>query len=408
MSLPSDLAMLRRTGRTVAFQISIALAAVLLLVGAVVAAVYVRAQDTQITDELTEVARTADDVDDPPPGIELALRTNQGSVSTTDGGKAGLPLLNGPPGLVDTTFDGRQYRALIADRQEGRVIALMDLAPSRASRGRLLGALALAELTGILASIAVVVLLTRRSVRPLAQALALQRRFVADASHELRAPLTVLHTRAQLLSQLLSGGKVSSAAKHAGDIVDDTRLLSDVVDDLLASASLAAGNPGAGRIDVSAVAESVCHSMSHFAESIDVSLACSVQDGSEILGSETAIRRALTALVDNALGHTPEGGKVELRVSRDGQQVIVSVVDDGAGIRPDVIPTIFDRFAREGHGTQSKRTGRNSYGIGLALVREIVHAHGGDIRVESAPGHGSTFALSFPAASPDRGRANPG
>jgi signal transduction histidine kinase len=186
---------------------------------------------------------TADDVGDPPPGMELVLRDNDDSVATSDGGEAGVPLLSAPEGFTDLRDHDRHYRALVVDRPDGRVIALMDLAPFGASRGRLLSALALAELAGILASIGVVVLFTRRSVRPLAQALALQRRFVADASHELRAPLTVLHTRAQLLANRVSSGDLAAARKDADALVDDTRILGGIVDDLLASATMTAGTP---------------------------------------------------------------------------------------------------------------------------------------------------------------------
>ena len=114
------------------------------------------------------------------------------------------------------------------------------------------------------------------------------------------------------------------------------------------------------------------------------------------MGSEAALRRALTALVDNALGHEHRGGTVQLRVYRDGQQVIATVADDGEGIDPDVMPTLFNRFS---HGAaHTTRSGRESYGIGLALVREIVQAHGGDIRVSSIPGRGATFTMTLPAA----------
>jgi len=407
MTPAGDLSVVRRAGRIVAIQTSLALAAVLLLVGLVIATVFVRAQNNQMTAELNEVAMTADDVGDPPPGVELVLRDNDDSVATSDGGEAGVPLLSGPAGFTDLRDHERHYRALVVDRPEGRVVALMDLAPFGASRGRLLSALALAELAGILASIGVVVLFTRRSVRPLAQALALQRRFVADASHELRAPLTVLHTRAQLLANRVSSGDLAAARKDADALVDDTRILGGIVDDLLASATMTAGTPEAARVDLEALARSVCDSMGAYAGSLGVTLGCDASGaddirGVDVMGSEAALRRALTALIDNALGHEHSGGTVQLRVYRDGQQVIASVADDGEGIDPNALPTLFDRFAHgEGHTT---RAGRESYGIGLALVREIVQAHGGDIRVSSIPGRGATFTMTLPAAPPHLNR----
>jgi two-component system, OmpR family, sensor kinase len=401
MTPASDLAVVRRAGRIAAIQASAALALVLLVVGGVVFTVYVRAQNRQIDTELRTLAMSADDANDPPPDMELALRENNGEVSTSDGGQPGVPLMSGPAGFGDLRAEGRHYRTLVVDRPEGRVVAMMDLAPYHAGRNRLLVSVAFAELAGILASIAVVVLFTRRSVRPLAQALALQRRFVADASHELRAPLTVLHTRAQMLAQRAGTADAQALRKDADALVADTRALGDIVDDLLASATMTVGKPPRDRVDLAAVAATVRDSMAPYASGLGVALRFDDEsrDGAgcfEVIGSAAALRRALTALVDNALGHEHQGGTVEIRLRRDSSTVSAEVADDGVGIDADTMATVFTRFA---HGTEhTTRPGRESYGIGLALVREIAHAHGGDVTVTSTPGRGATFTLTLPAA----------
>ena len=397
----ADFSLVKRAGRTAALQASAALAALLLLVGSVLAVVDVRSQTRQITEQLTVVAELADDAGDPPPGMELVLRDTAGQVTMSRGGKAGLPLLAGPAGLTEIHTGGRDYRALVADRPVGRVVVLIDVAPIEADQARLWVALGFAALVGLLGAAAVVVFVARRSVRPLSQALALQRRFVADASHELRAPLTVLHTRAQLLAQRLGSGDVTAAARDADAFVADTRVLADIVDELLASASMAGVDSRTARVDLSAVAHSVCDRMTGYAESIGVTINCDRRDdrspGSlDVLGSVVALERAMTALVDNALSHENDGGTVDLRVRRDGQQVIVTVADTGVGIDKAALSTLFDRFSRG--ETHTTREGRPSYGIGLSLVREVVQTHGGDIRVSSTPGQGATFTMTFPAA----------
>jgi two-component system OmpR family sensor kinase len=399
MTLGNDLAVVRRAGRIAAIQASAALALVLLVVGGVVFTVYVRAQNRQIDSELRTLAISADDANDPPPDMELALREKNGEVSTSDGGQPGVPLLSGPTGFSDLWTDGRHYRTLAVDRPEGRVVAMMDLAPYHAGRNRLLMSVAFAELAGILASIAVVALFTRRSVRPLAQALSMQRRFVADASHELRAPLTVLHTRAQMLAQRAGDADAQTIREDAEALVADSRALSDIVDDLLASATMMAGKPRRDRVDLASVAADVHQSLAPFADSLGVSLRFEQPSGTglfQVVGSGAALRRALTALVDNALGHEHSGGVVDLRLSRDGSMIRAEVADDGVGIDVDIMATLFTRFA---HGTDhTTRTGREPYGIGLALVREIAQAHGGTVTVESTPGQGATFSLNIPAA----------
>lgn len=381
-------------------QASAALALVLLLVGGVMFAVYVRAQDRQITTELNSLAATADDANDPPPGMELAMRDDEGKISTSDGGRPGTAFLTGPPGPADLNTEGRHFRVLVMDRPEGRVVAMIDLGPYQAGRNRLLMSVGFAELAGMIASLVVVTFFTRRSVRPLARALALQRRFVADASHELRAPLTVLHTRAQMLAARARSGDVEAVRKDADELVADTRVLSDIVDELLAAAAMTTGKIPRDRIDLAALASSVSDSMAPYAHSLGIDLSLFLEKKANptefvVSGSSSALRRALIALVDNALGHGHRGGRVSVRLSRDGSVVAVAVSDDGVGIDDESLATLFDRFTHGGQRTT--RDGRAQHGIGLALVREIAHAHGGDILVQSAPGQGATFTLALPA-----------
>ena len=157
-----DVVAVHRAGRIAAIQASVALSALLLIVGAVVYGVDVRVQNQQIAAQLTAVASTADDVTDPPPGMFLLMRDTSGNTAAGVRDSSAEYLLDGPPGFSDVRIGERKYRALVADNDHGRVVALLDLAPYDAGRSRLLISLGIAELAGILASFGVVVLLTRR------------------------------------------------------------------------------------------------------------------------------------------------------------------------------------------------------------------------------------------------------
>lgn len=402
MTSSSDLAVVRRAGRIAALQASLALTAVLLLVGAVIFLVDGQVQKQQIADQLTSVVGTADDVTDPPPGMQLVLRDLAGETSASADGLPTAELLGREPGFSDIRIGDESYRVLVADRPEGRVVALLALESYEASRNRLLLALGAAELAGILASVGVVVLLTRRSLRPLTEALALQRRFVADASHELRAPLTVLHTRIQLLARRFDDGDAHRAKEQIEALAADTRVLGEVIEDLLASASMASKGVPRDRVDVADLAEDVRASMSEHAASAGVTLAVNRDADAAtafvVLGSAAALRRALTSLVDNALAHEHAGGSIEICLRRRGPNVVIDVRDDGVGVDPDAMEGLFARFS---HGHAHTATGgRERYGIGLALVREIAVAHHGDISVAQTPGGGATFTLTLAAAPP--------
>jgi signal transduction histidine kinase len=395
-----DLTVVRRAGRVAALQASLALTLVLLIVGAAVFFVDARVQSQQITSQLSNVAATADDATDPPTGMMLVLRDRTGKEEASSDGLPVAELLARSPGAFDTEIGGTRYRGLVADKPEGRVVALLDLRPYEASRSRLLLSLAIAELAGIAVSVAVVVLLTRRSIRPLTEALALQRRFVADASHELRAPLTVLHTRVQMLARQFDDGDAHAAKDQIDALASDTRALGAVIEDLLASASMTVGGAPRDRIDLAGLADAVHGSMAQHVEAAGVRLVVEhgTDDGQScvVLGSTSALRRAISALVDNALAHQHPGGTITLRVGRRGDRAVIDVQDDGVGVDRAAMDTLFDRFS---HGHAHTMTGGpRRYGIGLALVREIAHAHRGEISVAQTPGGGATFTLSIPAA----------
>jgi signal transduction histidine kinase len=401
MTPDGDLSIVQRAGRVAALQASLALALVLLVVGAAVYFADVQIQNQQITSQLNSVAATADDATDPPPGTILVLRDRTGKIAVSDDGVPTSDLLARPPGSFATEIAGTRYRGLVADKPDGRVVVLLDLGPFESGRSRLLLSLAVAELAGIAASVGVVMLLTRRSIRPLSEALALQRRFVADASHELRAPLTVLHTRVQMLARRFEDGDAHAAKDQIDALTADTRALGAVIEDLLASASMTVDGAPRDRVDLAEIAAAVQQSMSQHAESAGVRLLVersADESGHSFvaLGSESALRRAIASLVDNAVAHQRPGGTIIIRVRHHGDSVVIDVQDDGVGIDPDAVGTLFTRFS---HGYRHTVTGGpRRYGIGLALVREIAHAHGGDISVAQTPGGGATFTLSMPAA----------
>jgi len=394
-----DEALLRRTGRVAALQSALALGVVLLLVGTVAYLLDVHAQAQEISGQLSAVVVSADDVTDAPPGMALAIREPSGAVAVSDRAPAATArLLSGQPGFSSVRSHDVEYRGLVADRGGRRVAALLDITPWETGRQRLLLALIIAEIAGVAAAAAVVVMLSRRSIRPLGAALSLQRRFVADASHELRAPLTVLHTRAQLLARRAEKHDVDPELREQlNGLVTDTRALGDVVEDLLLSASLESDAGGQEPVDLRVLCQQVRDSAAAHAESLHLRLDLASDDGHDltVTGSATALRRALLALLDNAIAHESPGGQVTLRVTREADTVSVAVADTGVGLDVHTAQHLFTRFAHgDGH-----TAGVRHYGIGLALVREIVDAHHGEIVVDGAPAHGATFTLHLPARS---------
>jgi signal transduction histidine kinase len=374
------------------------------VLGALALVVVVHSQNTATAKVLRQTAANADDVTDPPPDMWIFKQNAAGTVEATKNSPEGLPDYSALDRVraggtsVTTVIDGREggYRALTRRRGSQVVQVVLSRHEQHDERERLFGALAVGELVGLLIALLSAALLARRATAPLADALARQRHFVADASHELRTPLTQLHTRAQLLQMdLRAGADLADVTTDVDHLVTGTRHLGEVVDDLLLSSQLSRRDDTRVPVDLSAVTADVLANQAGRARARDVELALHADADATfvVLGHHAALRRVLTALVDNALSHTPEGGHVRVELGASGTTVTVVVRDDGTGFDPADTERLFARFARGGHGDHRR------FGLGLALAREVITGHGGTIEAWGRPGHGAAFTIRLPAAN---------
>jgi signal transduction histidine kinase len=391
-----DRLLLRRARRTLAIQHTAALAVILVIVGVVALLVVDHGQRASLANDLRQTAATEEDVVDPPEDSWIFRLDAAGKLTATEHAPAGFPdraaldrvRAGGPAETNSREMDGVDYLIVTRQRRSTTVQVVGSLTDQEAERRRLTMALGGAELLGLLVSAGTGLLLARRATTPLGDALDRQRRFVADASHELRTPLAQLHTRAQLLRGDLGEGPARTDVER---LVAGTRELGEVVEDLLLSTQGVAG--GGAEVDLGVLAAGVLAAAGDRARDQDVSLdlVADPDEPSLARGREAALRRVLTALVDNALSHTPPGGHVTVELGRRhaARQVTVVVRDDGSGFDPRDARRIFDRFAR-GHDDHRR------FGIGLALAREVISGHGGTIEAHGAPGHGAVFMIRLP------------
>jgi signal transduction histidine kinase len=229
-----------------------------------------------------------------------------------------------------------------------------------------------------------------------------QREFVANVSHELKTPLTSIQGFAQAI---LDGTAVTPQEReHAAQIIfDESGRMYRLVLDLLDLARLETGTADLKRaeLDLGLLVTTVVGRFDLQARSAGVTLEVfpSPQGLPALPGDGDRLAQVFTNLVENALKFTPAGGKITVQIARQAGGAEVQVQDSGAGIAPEALPHIFDRF----YQADLARSGGENHGagLGLAIAWEIVAAHGGKIIVRSAPGQGSLFSVWLPFSGPE-------
>ncbi len=397
-------AAVRRAWLTLAAQSALALAVVLVIVGAVAWVLLLRDERVSEDGLLAQAVRPAarDDVTDPPPGISLFLIDRARRViESTPGTPSALfdprGLRADPAGPVwgTRTAAGSRYRSLTVADGDGWVQAALDLSGRDAERRRVLGVGLAAGLIGVLAAGAMGLLLARRAIAPLGEAIERQGRFVADASHELRTPLTLLHTRAQMARRDLRAGDLERVREEVTALERDAGRMGEVIEDLLLSAELGGGGVEHAMVDLGALAADAASAAEGYAAGVGVRIVSQLEQA-WVEGAPTALRRVVLSLLDNAVAHAARpDGEVRLTVLAGRSEAALEISDNGAGFDQTIANHLFDRFAR---GTDAG--GRRRFGLGLALVREVVTAHGGRVEAHSSSGNGATFRVRLPSAHP--------
>ncbi len=243
-------------------------------------------------------------------------------------------------------------------------------------------------------------LLVLRDVSDLRRLEAVRRDFVANVSHELKTPLTSIAGYAETLATETASG--SEARHFAETILSNARRMQHLVDGLLDLSRIESGGwqPAPQVVEVESAAREAWEALAARARAAGVSLETAVApDAHALLVDPDALRQVFLNLFDNAIRHTPSGGRIRVsaELGRDG--VVLAVADSGAGIPAEHLPRIFERFYRVDSGRARNQGGT---GLGLAIVKHLVEAHGGEVTAESELGRGTTIRLTFRQQMPER------
>ncbi len=251
----------------------------------------------------------------------------------------------------------------------------------------------------------------------LEQATRTQRRFIADASHELRAPLTTIQGNLAFLRQHLDELPPEERRTMLSDAYAETLRLARLVEELLllarndANVDMPLASPNEGKttqgekgpqpVELDRVVLQLVRQFRGRLHGEEEKLKLEVGhiEPLRVQGDEENIRRVLLILLDNALKYTPENGqsaagRVVVSLERVGNEAVLRVRDTGIGIDPDDLPHIFERFYRA-----DRARSRQGTGLGLSIAQTVVEQYGGRMTAESTPGHGSTFSVWLPLAS---------
>ena len=330
-------------------------------------------------------------------GPDGSVRANPQQVSASN---VPIPTTNQPTFATIQLGDGDTARVLERRIPDGGVLITgTSLDSVESALQSLLLVLIAGGVIGLLLSFAAAWFLSGRALVPIQQAFQQQQEFIADASHELRTPLTVLRSATDLLNL-----HRAEPLDENGELFDDVRAeiarMERLAQDLLTLARSDAGGLElmTAPVEMSAVAAEVARRTTPLAASQGITLSLHTDPSVDSLveADPDRLQQVLLILIDNAIKHTPAGGRVDVTVRRNGQNASVEVADTGTGIPPEHLPRIFDRFYRADKARAREAGGT---GLGLAIAKMLVDAHHGHLSLTSTLGVGTQATVTLPVVS---------
>ena len=283
---------------------------------------------------------------------------------------------------------GTQYYRLTGEG-DGRLLIALDARLEFLSARRALRSSALAASLACLLLSVGASLLIRKMLRPVQESFERQKQFVWDASHEFKTPLAVISANAELLSREVG------PSEYLGYIQSEVKRTDALVQNLLTLARMDKGTVKAEmkRLDLSKALLGVALPFESTVFEAGRTLETDIPEGVFVRGDEAMLQQLAVILLSNALKYSNEGGTIRLSLAQKGRGATITVYNTGAGIAPENLEKIFDRFYREDLSHNSEAGGN---GLGLAIARTIAEAHKGRIRAESHFGQDATFIVTLP------------
>ncbi len=235
--------------------------------------------------------------------------------------------------------------------------------------------------------------LARQTLRPIEDALEAQSRFTADASHELRTPLTVMQTENEVILRNDSLTKAEAVGQLKSNL-EEVAKLKALSEGLLVLAS-SDGSIGSGqKVSVEAVVARAIDQVAKAAKAKRIKISSFLKNLS-IRGHADQLAQLVAVLLDNAIKYSPSGSQLKVSITKHAKEVLISVSDQGPGIRSTDLPHIFERFYQADSSRSKNKIG--GWGLGLAIAKKIADRHDGSIEVRSTLGQGATFIVHLPA-----------
>lgn len=287
----------------------------------------------------------------------------------------------------------KDYRYLISSEGSDTRVIFLDCGVSLvAFRGVLFSSLWVAAV-GLAAVLFLILILSRRLVRPLILGYEKQKRFITDAGHEIKTPIAIIQADSEVLA--LEQGE----NEWILDIQHQIRRLSALTNDLIYLSRMEEDG-GRGKflpLSLSQVVTETAQSFQTMAKSQNKPFRLDIQPGLALVGEEKALVQLVSVLLDNALKYAPEGGQIAVTLARQGKYLRLTVENTARNITKDLLENLFDRFYR---GDGSRNSGQGGYGIGLSIAKAVVQAHRGKISAAAKGEDTLLITVLLPAAGP--------
>ena len=235
--------------------------------------------------------------------------------------------------------------------------------------------------------------LASRTLRPIEQSHEALERFTADASHELKTPITAMRSENEvaLMNPKLT---LAQSKEQIKSNIEELEKLTRLSDGLLKLASIKNSELNTSKIKIDSVISEAINRVEFSSKKKNIRIMVQAGDRISVQGDESSLIEALVILLDNAIKYSSEQTEISVRVSKDKKFITIQIIDQGPGIKPSELNHIFDRFYRsDSSRTKQQVTG---YGLGLSIARNIAELHGGMLIAKSKLNKGSTFSLALP------------